>query len=314
MSFVYKGVEADFKRYIVTEQDVKENIEHILEENHKCEHVTDRPTQLGDSVVLDYAGFCDGEQFQGGTAEHQHLTLGSGQFIPGFEEQLVGKNIGEEVCVHVTFPEAYHAENLAGKPAEFRCKIHEIHVHSKYELNDEFAKEVGGCETLEEFREKLALSMQAYVDDRAELDLQDRLIRKVAETLDYNPTEEEIEKESNIHIRNLSAELAQQGINLEMYCSFTGKTIEQIMADAKNASVVSLRIQAAIDKIAEIENIKADEKDVDDALMHIARQNNMTLEEIKHYCNEEMEKELINSVVIAKVMRFVRDAANITEE
>ena len=120
MSFVYRGLEGTLERHIVTEHDLEHELEHILEENPKVEHVTGRPAQLGDEVILDYAGFCDGEQFQGGTAENQSLTLGSGRFIPGFEEQLVGKEIGEEVSVMVTFPEQYHAENLAGKPAEFK--------------------------------------------------------------------------------------------------------------------------------------------------------------------------------------------------
>ena len=128
MSFTYKGLKGRLSRHIVTGEEVDRQLQRLLQQNPRIASVTDRPTQLGDEVVLDYAGFCDGEQFPGGTAENQTLVLGSGQFIPGFEEQLVDKVVEEPVTVHVTFPQQYHAENLAGKPAEFRCTIHQIRV------------------------------------------------------------------------------------------------------------------------------------------------------------------------------------------
>ena len=193
MSFVYRGLKATLNRHIVTDAEIDRQLERLQQQTPRIAVINDRPTRLGDEVVLDYAGFCDGEQFAGGTAEYQTLTLGSGMFIPGFEEQLVDKVPGEEVTVHVTFPESYHAENLAGKAAEFKCKIHEIRVKSTYEMDDTFAKEVGGCETFEQLRAKLGESLQAYTDERGEMDLQDRLLRQAAETLEFNPTEEELE-------------------------------------------------------------------------------------------------------------------------
>ena len=177
MSFTYKGLSAQLTRHIVTDEEVDRQLQRLLQQSPRIAEVTDRPTELGDEVVLDYAGFCDGEQFAGGTAENQTLVLGSGMFIPGFEEQLVDKVPGEKVTVHVTFPETYHAENLAGKAAEFRCVIHQIRVKTPYELDDVFAKEVGGCDTLVEMHQKLKESMQAYSDQQGEMDLQDRLIR-----------------------------------------------------------------------------------------------------------------------------------------
>ncbi len=314
MSFVYRGLEAKFERHHVTEHDVQHQLEHILEENPKCEHVTDRPAQLGDEVIIDYAGFCEGEQFAGGTAENQPLTLGSGMFIPGFEEQLVGKEIGEEVSVMVTFPEEYHAENLAGKPAEFRCKIHEIHVHSHYELNDEFAKEFGGCETMEEFREKLAASMQAYSDENSEMELQDKLFAKAADSLDYVPSEEEVEHELDEQMARLSEDMAQHGLNLEMYCQFTGTTEEQIRGDIREKAVQNLRGQAVVDRIAALENLTVDEQDLEKAFTILAAQNGMPLELLKEHCNEEIEKEISRSVLIGKVMRIIRESAVVTEE
>lgn len=313
MEKFYHGLEAKLERHTVTDKDVEQQIEIILEENPKCEHITDRPTQLGDEVVLDYAGFCEGEQFQGGTAEHQHLTLGSGRFIPGFEEQLVGKNIGEEVIVNVTFPEAYHAENLAGKPAEFRCKIHGIHVHSKYELNDEFAKEFGGCENMEEFRKKLAVSMQAYADNKDEMELQDRLLHQAAELFDFTPDEADIEHEIDEQIGALSAELAQRGMNLEIYCQFTGITVEKLREEARESAAAGLRIRETVLKIAETENLTVSEEEKTQALSHVAYQNGMTLEEVKAHYNEELDAALCHSILTGKVMKVIRDNAVVTE-
>lgn len=312
MSFVYRGLKADFERYIVTEEDVQQQIEGILQENPKIVHVTDRPAQLGDEVVIDYAGFCDGEQFEGGTAHHQPLTLGSGRFIPGFEEQLVGKNIGEEVIVSVTFPEVYHSDKLAGKAAEFHCVIHHIHEKSTYELNDEFAKKFGECENMEEFREKLHLSMQNYMDERAEMDLQDRLMVEAASSLESEPTEEEIEAELNEQLSRLSAELSQQGLDLEMYCQFTGTTVEQLKESAKDNAVMSIRVRKTVDKIAALENLTADEHEVEHALGHVASQNGITLEQLKGLYNEDFEKAVVRSILTGKVMKLIRDAAEIT--
>ena len=143
MSFQYLGLTGQLERHTVTDGEIDRQLQRLQQQSPRVAVITDRPTQLGDEVVLDYAGFCDGEQFAGGTAERQTLVLGSGTFIPGFEEQLVDKVPGEKVNVHVTFPENYHAKELAGKAAEFRCVVHEIRVKKPYELDDTFAKEVG---------------------------------------------------------------------------------------------------------------------------------------------------------------------------
>ena len=171
MAFTYCGLKAELARHIVTDEEIDRQMERIRQQSPRIKVVDNRPTESGDEVVLDYAGFCDGVQFPGGTAEKQTLVLGSGSFIPGFEEQLLDKVPGEEVVVKVMFPSQYHAEELAGKAAEFRCKIHEIRVKSTYEMDDTFAKEVGGCDTYEQMRAKLAESLQAYTDQRGEMDL-----------------------------------------------------------------------------------------------------------------------------------------------
>ena len=152
MDFTYRGLSATLKRHIITDEEVDRQLQRLLQQTPRIAVINDRPTELGDEIVLDYAGYCDGEQFAGGTAQKQTLVLGSGMFIPGFEEQLLDKVPGEKVTVNVTFPTEYHAPDLAGKEAQFHCTIHEIHVKTAYELDDVFAKEVGQCDTLEEMR------------------------------------------------------------------------------------------------------------------------------------------------------------------
>ena len=313
MSFIYRGLKADLQRHIVTGEEIERQLVRIQQQNPRIAVIQDRPTENGDEVVLDYAGFCDGVQFAGGTAEKQTLVLGSGTFIPGFEEQLLDKVPGEEVSVKVTFPVQYHADNLAGKEAEFKCKIHEIRVKTSYELDDTFAKEVGGVDTIEQMRRKLGESMQAYTDERGEMDLQDRLLRQAAETLEFNPTAEQIEAELDEQMQNLGAQLAQQGLNLQMYCQFMSTTPEKLREDARANAIVSIRGQAAIEQIVALENLEATEEEIGKALALIARQNNMTLEQLKPYYDAQFEAAVVRSVLTSKVMGLIREAAEVTE-
>ena len=313
MSFTYKGLSAKLDRHIVTTEETDRQLHRLLQQSPRIASVTDRPTQLGDEVVLDYAGFCDGVQFPGGTAEYQTLTLGSGAFIPGFEEQLLDKVCGENVTVQVTFPEAYHAEDLAGKAAEFRCVIHEIRVKTPYDLDDTFAKEVGGCDTLEQMRQKLQESLQAYADERGEMDLQDRLLRQAADTLDFTPTQTQLNAELDEQMRNLTAQLAQQGLSLEMYCQFMGTTEEKLRADAEANALQSIRCQAAIEQIVDLEGMDATKEEIAEAVALVCRQNNMTMEQLKPYYDAQFEAALIRSVLTSKVMKLIRDCAVVTE-
>ena len=312
MSFTYRGLKATCDRHIITDSEVNRQLERLRQQNPRIAVVTDRPTENGDEVVLDYAGFCDGVQFPGGTAENQTLTLGSGMFIPGFEEQLLDKVCEEEVSVHVTFPEQYHSADLAGKKAEFKCKIHQIRVKTQYELDDTFAKEVGGCETFEEMRTKLTESLQAYTDERGEMDLQDRLLRQAADTLEFTPTEDQIQQELDEQMNNLNAQLAQQGLNIDMYCQFMNTTREKLREEALPNAVQSVKIQAAIELIISMENLEASKMEVAEAVALIARQNNMTMEQLKPYYDAEFEAAVVRSVLTSKVMKLIRDAAEIT--
>ena len=312
MSFTYRGLKAHNDRHIVTAEEIEHQIQRLKDQSPRIALVNDRPTESGDEVVLDYAGFCDGVQFPGGTAENQTLVLGSGMFIPGFEEQLLDKVCEEEVTVHVTFPEQYHSADLAGKKAEFKCKIHQIRVKTQYELDDTFAKEIGGCETFAEMRTKLAESLQAYTDERGEMDLQDRLLRQAADTLEFTPTEDQIQQELDEQMNNLNAQLAQQGLNIDMYCQFMNTTKEKLREEARPNAEQSVKIQAAIELIISMENLEASKLEVAEAVALIARQNNMTMEQLKPYYDAEFEAAVTRSVLTSKVMKLIRDSANVT--
>lgn len=313
MSFTYKGLHTSYSRHIVTEEEANRNMERLRQQNPRIAVVTDRPTESGDEIVLDYAGFCGDVQFPGGTAENQTLVLGSGMFIPGFEEQLLDKVPGEEVTVKVTFPEQYHSEDLAGKEAIFECKIKEIRVKTEYELDDTFAKEFGGCDSLAEMQKKMQQSMQEYTDQRGEMELQDRLLNEAAKTLDLTITEQMLNDAVEDQINNMRAQLAQQGLSLEMYCQFMNTTEEALREDAKPSAEAAIRCRAAIDEIVMIEGLQAEEEEIAQALATICRHNNITMEQIKEQYDAALEQVVINSVLAGKVMRLIRDAAVVEE-
>ena len=312
MAFTYKGLTAQMCRYFVTDEDVERQLLRLQQENPRIAIIEDRPTENGDEIVLDYAGFCDGERFAGGTAQNQTLVLGSNTFIPGFEEQLLDKVPGEEVTVNVTFPEEYHAEALAGKEARFDCVIRQIRVKTPYELDDTFAKEVGKCDTLDEMKQKMRKSLQDYTDERGEMDLQDELLRQAADSLEMEISDAELEKAIDQQIDNMKAQLAQQGLNIEMYCSFMDCSIDDLRRDVGPTAAAALRSQMAVQRIVELEKLEATSEEIAEALAVVSRQNNVTLDQIKEMYDAELEKAIVNSVLTGKVMRLIRDAANVT--
>ena len=312
MAFTYKGLQAELTRHLITDEEIDRQIQRLLQQNPRVAEVTDRPTQDGDEIILDYAGFCDGVQFPGGTGENQTLVLGSGMFIPGFEEQLLDKVPGEKVIVNVTFPTEYHAEELAGKEAQFHCTIHKIQVKTPYELDDVFAKEVGGCDTLEEMRDTLNKSLQAYTDERGEMDLQDRLLAMAAQTLEFTCDQDALDAAVNEQMKSFEAQLNRQGLSLEMYCSFMNTTEKDLLEEMIPNAQTALRNQAAIDQIVELEKLTASEEEIGQAIALIARQNDMTVEQLKPYYNEEFRQAVIQSVLTGKVMALIREQAIVT--
>ena len=312
MEFVYRGLKAEMSRHIVTDEEVDRQIQRLQQQNPRIAVIKDRPTENGDEVVLNYAGFCDGVQFPGGTAENQTLVLGSGMFIPGFEEQLLDKVPGEEVIVKVTFPKEYHSAELAGKPAEFRCTIQEIRVKTQYELDDVFAQEIGGCYTFEEMKEALQKSLQEYTDSRGQQDLQERLLSQAAQTLDFTPGFAEVEAAMDAQLANLEAQLAQQGLTMDMYCSFMNTTREALREDMRPTAEAELRKDAAVAKIVELEGLEVTKEEIGEAVAVICRQNGITVEELKPHYDAQFEQAVIKSVLTGKVMRLIADAAIIT--
>ena len=256
MEFTYRGLKAELTRHIITDEEVDRQIQRLQQQNPRIAVIKDRPTENGDEVVLNYAGYCDGVQFPGGTGSNQTLVLGSGMFIPGFEEQLLDKVPGEEVVVKVTFPASYHAKELAGKAAQFHCTINEIRVKTQYDLDDVFAQEVGGCYTFEEMKEALQKSLQAFTDKRGEQDLQERLLRQAAATLDYTPSFEEVEKAIDAQMENLEAQLARQGLSTDMYCSFMNTTKEALREDARHDAEAEVRKDATVREIVKLEGLE----------------------------------------------------------
>ena len=313
MEFTYRGLRAGYTRHLVTDEEVDRQLERLRQQSPQIREITDRPAENGDTVILDYAGFCEGEQFPGGTAEEQSLTLGSGTFIPGFGEQLLGSRPGDSVTVHVTFPQPYHAENLAGKAAEFRCKIRRITRQIPWELGDAFAQSVG-AESLDELRGQLRQSLQSYADERGELDLQDRLLRQAAATLNFQPTEEQMDAAVDEQMETLRTQLRQQNLTMEMYCQFTGRSEADLREDARGEAEQLLRVQAAVDAIARLEHVTVEERDVADALAEICRQNHITMAELQAAYDEPFAAAVERSVRTRKVMALVRRYAEVSEE
>ena len=313
MSFQYRGLKGEYEKHIVSEEEVNHRLTMIAKQNPRIIPINDRASQNGDELVLDYAGFCDGVQFPGGTAEKQTLVLGSHTFIPGFEEQLIGYMPGDEVSVKVMFPTEYHAPDLAGKAAEFRCKIHQIRETSEYAMDDVFAMEIGGVATFAEMKEQYAKAFQDYADNQSEMELQDNLLREAAKTLEYTPTAAEIDAELDAHLETLKGQLAEKGLTLEMYLQFMKTTEEKLRADARADAVVSLKIKKTIDKVVELEKLVVSDEEMDAALEVVCRQNNMTVEMLKPHIDEEFTAAITRSILMGKVMRLIRDAAEVID-
>ena len=309
MAFQYLGLRAKLEHVDVTEEEVNRQLVRLQQQSQRRTPVFDRPSQNGDELVLDYAGFADGKQFAGGTAEKQTLVLGSNTFIPGFEAQLLGKNPGDDVTVHVTFPAQYHAPELAGKDAEFRCRIHEIRTVAPYALDDTFAKEVGECGTMDEMRQKMRTSLEDYYAERAEMELRERLLHQAAATMDFTPDPAEISKAVEEQLDTMSAQLAQKNLTLEDYCKFTNSTLDQMREDARPGAEQAVRIKALVRKVAQLEDLHAAEEDVAQALSEICRANHMTMEELQPYYDDAFAAAVEYSILLAKVTKLIRTSA-----
>lgn len=308
----YRGLKAVREHLSVTDAQLDRQIEAILQSQMKIVPVTGRAAQADDELVLDYAGEINGEYFQGGTAERQTLVLGSNTFIPGFESQLIGCNAGDNVDVKVTFPEKYHAAELAGKEAVFHCKIHEIRLKEKYKPDDEFAKAVGGANSFEEFKDQLRAGMQEYIDAQADAEVKENLLDQVCDGADFEISEQQIENALDFEIQSLANQLARQGLNMEMYLQFTQSTPEKLREEYRGIARRNVARQLAVMEIAELENIAADEASVIEALEALCAENNLTAAQLKEQLDENVQVAIEQSVIAKKVLELLCEINEIT--
>lgn len=313
MSFTYLNLQGKLEHVTATAEDIDRQLQRLLQANPRIIPVTGRAAAAGDELVLDYAGFSEGVQFPGGTAQMQTLTLGSGMFIPGFEEQLVGANIGDDVTVTVTFPTEYHAPDLAGKNAEFRCHIHEIRTHDSYQLDDTFAREIGQCENMEQMRENMGKALQDYYNERAEQELRWQLMHQAAATVEEQPTDEELDRMVEAQMETLTAQLAQKGLTLEAYCQFTGSDEKKLREDMRPDALEAFRTQKAVEKIAQLENLTVTDEEIDAAIERICADNHMSAEDLKPYFDNGFLTVVRQQMLRDKATEVVRRSAQITE-
>jgi trigger factor len=278
----YKGLEVEELDTTVTDEDVAKELETL--QNRQAELVVkeEGSAELGDTVVLDFEGFVDGEAFEGGKAENHSLELGSGSFIPGFEEQLVGVATGESKDVEVTFPEEYHAAELAGKPAVFKVTIHEIKGKELPALDDEFAKDVDDeVETLDALKEKIRTRLENSKKHEAEHHLRDTLVEKAAENAQVDIPEVMVTNEVNRMLQEFEQRLQMQGMNLELYFQFSGQDENALREQMKEEAVTRVKVALTLEAIANAENIEATDEDVNAELEKMAGMYNMTVDNIK---------------------------------
>ncbi|MBE7023855.1 MAG: trigger factor [Ruminococcaceae bacterium] len=298
----YKGVEISKVTYRTTEKEIKGEIEKIRERNARMVNVEDRAAKLEDTVNIDFEGFTDGVAFDGGKGESFDLKLGSGQFIPGFEEQLVGANVGDDVEVNVTFPEEYHAEDLKGKPAVFKVKVNAIKAQELPELDDEFAKDVSEFDTFEEFKADLSKKLKEKNKEKAKKEMEDAAIEKVCENTEIAIPEEMFETAVNNQLRDFAMQLQYQGITIEQYAQYTGVTLDAMKDQIRPGAEKQVKTSLVLEKIAKVEGIKVTDKDVEKELEKMAEQSGMSVDDVKKYVDIEGIKD---SKLIEKTVEFI---------
>lgn len=278
----YKGLEVEKMDTEVTDEDVHEELTSLQKGHAELVVKEDGKVEDGDTVVLDFEGSVNGEVFEGGTAENYSLVVGSNTFIPGFEEQLIGMETGEEKDVEVTFPEEYHAEELAGKPAVFKVKINEIKYQELPELNDEFAKETDEeVETLDELKEKIRTRLEERRQSEAEQTLRDSLVEKAAENAEIDIPEVMVENEIDRMLQEFTQNLAAQGMNLDLYYQFSGQSEADLRSQMKENAETRVRTSLTLEAIADTENLEATDEDLEEELSKMSEQFNLPVEDIK---------------------------------
>lgn len=300
----YKGIEVEHKPVEVTEDDINKEIDRVRERNSRLVTVEGRSTQESDIAVFDFKGFVDGKAFEGGEAENYSLKLGSGQFIPGFEDQMIGHNQGEEFDVNVTFPETYQEASLAGKPAVFKIKLHEIKNRELPELDDEFAKDVSEFDTLAEYRESVKKQLLDLKQRESDMDADDQMIDKVIELLKAEIPEAMFENKVEDIMRDFAYKLQSQGLTLDSYMKYTGLDNSAFKSQFRPQAERQVKLRLALDKIAELENISATPEELEEKYKSFAEQYKVDIEKIKEIVKE---KDLLADIAAEKAVDFLRE-------
>lgn len=304
----YKGITVTKKSAEITEEDIDAEIKKVQDRNSRLITVEDRAAENDDVAVIDFEGFVDGVAFEGGKAENYSLTLGAGQFIPGFEEQVVGHNTGDEFEVNVKFPEEYQAEELKGKDAVFKIKLHEIKRRELPAVDDEFVKDVSEFDTLDAYKadlkEKLAAAREKQVND----DVENQLIDKLVEAVQAEIPEAMFENKVNENIREFGYRLQSQGLDIDSYIKYTGMDMEGFRKGFRPQAERQVKVRLALEKIAALENIQPTAEDIAAEYDKMAEEYKMEADKIKKIIPE---KELVKDVAVEKAINLVRENANI---
>lgn len=302
----YKGLEVEKFSTRVTKKDVEKELDMARDKNARIVSVDDRDLKDGDISTIDFEGFVDGVAFEGGKAENFELTIGSGQFIPGFEDQLVGMKIGEEREINVKFPDEYHAENLAGKDAMFKVKLISIKAKILPELDDEFAKDVSEFETLEEYKKDLEKNIKTKKENEAKMQKESKALEKLVENTEVNIPEAMIDSEVEKMVEQFSANLSYQGLTIEKYCEYMGSTLEEFKTNLRPNAKRDVTLKLALEYIAKAEDIKVEEKDIDNKVEELVKEYGDTANtesfknnpNIRHYVTDQILQEKTIAIVV----------------
>lgn len=310
----YKGVAVTKIDTGVTDEEVDAEIENTRNMQSRTVEVTDRPIQEGDTAVIDFEGFVDGVPFEGGKGENHPLEIGSHSFIDTFEEQLVGKNAEDEVDVNVTFPEQYHAEELAGKPAVFKVKIHEIRAKELPELDDEFASLVSEFETLAEYKEDLKKKLAERKEETAKRTKEEEAVQKIVEKSEMEIPEPMIDMQCENMARDFEARLMQQGLSMEQYMQFSGMTMEKLSEQLRPDAEKRIKNSLVLEEIVKAENIEASEDDVEAELAKMAENYGMDADKLKEQMGESERESIKKELSLQKAVEFVMEHAEEQEK
>ena len=303
----YKGIQADKVTHRTLKKDVDAEIEKLRERNSRMVPVEDRTVQKDDIANIDFEGFSDGKAFDGGKGENFDLTIGSGQFIPGFEDQLIGANIGDEVTVNVKFPDEYHAEELKGKDAMFKVKINGIKVKELPALDDEFAKDVSEFDTLEELQKSTKEKLSAANKEKAQHETEENVINAVCDATEIDIPQEMIDTQIQNMIRDFDMQMRYQGMDLQQYMKYTGTTADMLKEQFKDDAAKRVKTSLILEKVCEVEGIDATDKDVEKEYQKTVESSGMKLEDVKKYISESDIKDRIKA---EKTIKFLVDNAN----